>query len=86
MTTGQVLVTPPAIGSWDTYQLTVCEVASPASCVAGVPACTVVAGTATCGVPGLEPGTPYQVFAVAQAAGQSDSPPSANTTFSTPVP
>ena len=82
---GQVLVSPPATGTWTSYSLTVCEVAAPTSCPS-VPVCAVNAtGPANCAIPGLQPATEYSVVAVAQAAGSPDTQPSSSATFTTRI-
>ena len=86
-TSGHALVTPPPVGTYATYNLTVCEAAAPASCVSGVPACAVNAtGPATCAIPGLQPATEYNVAAVAQAGGSPDTSPSNSANFTTRIP
>lgn len=77
---------PPPTGSWTSYKLTVCEVARPLECVAGVPPCAVVSpGPATCAIPNLLPNTEYNVAVVAQAGGSPDSQP-LSTTLTTRIP
>ena len=84
---GQAVVTPAPTGSWTTYLLVVCETATPANCLSGVPSCAVNAtGPATCLIPGLQPGTEYSVTAVAQSAGSPDTSPSGSATFTTSIP
>lgn len=82
---GSAAVTKPALDTWATYRLEICEQANPTACRV-LPACTIAAtGTVTlCPLPGCVAQTAYTVKATAYATDNSASSVSAPANFTTP--
>jgi len=80
-TTANVVVTPPAGGPWEKYELTLCPVGGPLS------GCKTLNCTtpSSCPVTGLTPDTSYLTTAVAIKADGTRSPPSNEDIFTTPM-
>ena len=86
---GRAVLERPPSGAWNSYELQVCQVAVPTSCVVNslTRYCAVNATgpTTTCDFPGLSAVTAYTVSAVAQGSGRP-SARSNNVTFTTLIP